>query len=219
MDEVEICYKYAPIIMFDEKEPFLPVRVGYTIFKDKISPSLSFPREITLNDTEKFCIEYAIYWDWDIGHLYELEHVWVYVDNSERVSRVDASWHGKFNPMEGIEVKEETHPVLYSQPGKHAFAPNPSWFEPKERFILPCIQEAGISGLLITKIFEGKITKTLEDDELVIQYLSRFAFTPTFNFDKEFRFQRDHFCPWEELDKWIPKRIKEVLKNIKKEVL
>lgn len=219
MNEVELCCKYAPIIMFDEREPFLPVRVGYTIFREKVSTSSSFPREIVLSDGEKFCIEYAIYWDWDIGHLYELEHAWVYVDSEEKVSRVEASWHGRYNTMENVEIREETHPVLYSQPGKHAFAPNPSWFEPKERFALSCTQEAGIGGLLVTKLFEGKISKSLDEDELVLQYLSRFAFTPSFNFNKEFRFTKEHFYPWEEVDKWIPKRVKEVLENIKKEVL
>jgi hypothetical protein len=219
MDEIELCYRYAPIIMFDAKEPFLPIRVGYTIFKEKVSTSPSFPREIVLNDNEKFSIEYAIYWDWDIGHLYELEHIWVYVDNDGKILRVEASWHGKYNLMENAKIKEDTHPVLYSQPGKHAFAPDPSWFEPKERFTLPCTQEAGIGGLLITRLFEGKMTKTLDDDELVLRYLSRFAFTPSFNFSKEFRFQPEDFQPWEEVEKWIPKRVREVLENIKKEVL
>lgn len=218
MGDIEVCVKYAPIIMFDEKEPFLPVRVGYTIFKDKISQSPSFPREITLGDNEDFCIEYAIFWDWDIGHLYELEHVWVYVDKDQSVSKVEASWHGKFNLMENVEIKENTHPVLYSQPGKHAFAPNPSWFEPREKFSLPCTQEAGIGGLLITKLFEGKMTKTLEDDEAVLSYLSRFSFVPSFNFNKEFRFDSSYFYPWEEVNDWIPKRVKEILEKIKKEV-
>lgn len=218
MDDVELCVKYAPIIMFDENEPFLPVRVGYTIFKDKVSPSPSFPREIILEDNESFCIEYAIFWDWDIGHLYELEHIWVYVDKEGDISRVHASWHGKFNPMDNVDIRDKTHPVLYSQPGKHAFAPNPSWFEHRERFTLPCTQEAGIGGLLITKLFEGKITKTLEDDELVVSYLSKFAFTPSFKFNKEFRFDNSYFYPWEEVNEWIPKRIREILTNLKKEV-
>lgn len=218
MDEIEICVKYAPVIMFDEREPFLPVRVGYTIFRDRVSSSPSFPREVILKESEDFCIEYAIFWDWDIGHLYELEHIWVYTDNNKNISRVDASWHGNFNSMDNIEIKGETHPVLYSQPGKHAFAPDPSWFEPRERFILPCTQETGISGLLITNLFKGKMTKTIEDDELVLKYLTRFAFTPSFNFTKEFHFDSSYFYPWEEVYNWIPRRIKEILENIKKEV-
>jgi hypothetical protein len=36
-------------------------------------------------------IEYAIWWDWDIGHLYELEHVWVYLDADRQVIRGEAS--------------------------------------------------------------------------------------------------------------------------------
>ena len=88
--------RHAPVIQFDKNEPFLPSVVGYTIFRQSAA-SPSFPRDIQLRDRAQFVIEYAIWWDWDIQHLYELEHVWVYVDGGEVVD-IEASWHGKFNP-------------------------------------------------------------------------------------------------------------------------
>lgn len=215
-NEVDLCLKYAPIIMFDEKEPFFPLKVGSTIFREN-SKSSSFPRDVILNKDEIFAIEYAIYWDWDIEHLYELEHAWVYVDQDGNIKRVEASWHGKFNLMNGVEIRD-THPVIYSQPGKHAFAPNPKWFEPREKFVPSCSQHAGMGGLLVTDIFKGKIEKTLDKDELVLRYLSKYAFIPTFNFTKEFKFKKELFIRWDELYKWIPERIEEVLNKLKKEV-
>src|SRR5690606_39325258 len=80
----------APAIMFDNHEPFYPVKVGYQIFEAP-SPSPSFRRAVDLyvdeDRTASKVIEYAIYWDWDIGHLYELEHAWVYLDQNDQPLR------------------------------------------------------------------------------------------------------------------------------------
>jgi hypothetical protein len=57
--------RYAPIILFDQREPFLPLAAGYTLFTAD-APSPSFPREITLGATDRppaqLVIEYAIWW-------------------------------------------------------------------------------------------------------------------------------------------------------------
>src|SRR5205809_292705 len=88
--------RYAPIILFDQREPFLPLAAGYTLFHID-APSPSFPRTITLCAADRppaqLVIEYAIWWDWDIQHLYELEHAWVYVDATGHVIHAEASWH------------------------------------------------------------------------------------------------------------------------------
>ena len=205
MEKLDMVYKYTPIIRFDSREPFSPIRIGYTVFS-KSDKSLSFERVVEVSSGTT-AIEYAIYWDWDIGHLYELEHVWVYV-MSEKVTKVEASWHGKFNVMNDVTFNF-THPILYSQPGKHAFASNPQRFEPRQEFIIPCIRErAGTMGLLVVKMFKDIIKKISEDDRLVLSYLKQFAFIPSFEFTKEFRIKEDILVSWEELCQWIPKRIK-----------
>src|SRR5262249_22202428 len=94
--------RYAPILRFDANEPFLPLAAGYTIFRaDGLSPSTT--RQIALATPDRpdatLAIEYAIWWDWDIGHLYELEHVWVYLDDQGRVVGCEASWHGRHHSM------------------------------------------------------------------------------------------------------------------------
>ncbi len=105
-EDLALAARYAPILHFDREEPFLPSFAGYTIFRQD-ADSASFPRRVTLRPrfpriderdareiaglfpdgrlpevpdiTAAVVIEYAIWWDWDIQHLYELEHAWSYV--------------------------------------------------------------------------------------------------------------------------------------------
>jgi len=44
-EERELAARAAPVIMFDAKEPFFPVKVGYTI-AERLQPSPSFPRAL-----------------------------------------------------------------------------------------------------------------------------------------------------------------------------
>ncbi len=132
--EQALALRYAPIIQFDSREPFLPLAAGYTIFRvDAASPS--FARQIPLATAGRpgaaVVIEYAIWWDWDIGHLYELEHVWVYVDAAEQVVHCEASSHGGYHPMlvDGHFAHAGDQVILLSEPGKHAFGPNPAWYD------------------------------------------------------------------------------------------
>src|SRR5688572_11276200 len=115
--------RHAPRIRFDMLEPFLPSAVGYTVFRSD-SPSPSFPRNILLPAGATCAIEYAIWWDWDMGHLYELEHIWLYLDAQENIIAAEASWHGGFNRMVTTEGKipiEDGRLTIYSESGKHAF--------------------------------------------------------------------------------------------------
>ncbi|MFL7808131.1 MAG: HAD family hydrolase, partial [Anaerolineae bacterium] len=134
--ERALAARYAPILRFDVREPFLPLAAGYTIFRQSdSSPSFRQGYQVELTPEEQpsanTAIEYAIWWDWDIGHLYELEHVWVFVDAAGRVVRGEASWHGGYHDMrhDGALALEGDHLAIYSEPGKHAFAPTPAWFE------------------------------------------------------------------------------------------
>ena len=120
----ELAARHAPVIRFDAREPFLPSLVGYTVFRtDDDSPS--FPRQIELGARPGavVAIEYAVWWDWDIQHLYELEHVWVYLNADEQLIGAEASWHGGFNDMavNGALLLTDNRLTVYSEPGKHAF--------------------------------------------------------------------------------------------------
>ncbi len=216
--------RYAPIILFDRNEPFLPLAVGYTIFRHS-APSPSFPRDVTLQPGEVLAIEYAIWWDWDIGHLYELEHVWVFVDAQGRVTRVEASSHGGYHNMvgpEGLRL-EGAHPVLYSEPGKHAFAPDPTWYrrDRSPQMVAATTRRfAGVNGMWVTPLFQDVMHhfRTPEANRLVLTYLQRLAFDPAWEFDQRFPITEAMLVPWPALQAWIPHRVAWWLQKLAREI-
>ena len=219
--------RYAPRILFDAREPFLPLAAGYTIFRsDGDSPSFSQGKHIELSPPDQpaaaLAIEYAIWWDWDIGHLYELEHVWVFVDSAGNVVRGEASWHGDHHSMshQGKLDVQDSHLVVYSEPGKHAFAPTPEWFHERWQQCKrsPTEALAGISGVLVAPYFEGQILKTPLNDRLVHSYLDQQAFAPSWEFSQVFDLIPDSLVPWPALKDWIPTRVNEWLDRLKQEI-
>jgi hypothetical protein len=231
--ERNLAAKYSPLIYFDRNEPFLPLLVGYTIFRsDAESPS--FPRRIELtgqaHPRAKLAIEYAIWWDWDIQHLYELEHTWTYVGEDSQVVLAEASWHGGFNRavLDNGRVRLARgaggcHPVVYSEPGKHAFAPIPQIIvnKRKAKTLESCGPNAGKGGLWVTPLFEGilDLRKNAKTDALVTAYLKKQAFKPAFAWDKKFLVTKDSLIPWATLFEWIPLRIDWWLAQLEKDAL
>jgi len=142
--------------------------------------------------------------------LYELEHVWVFLDADGTVVAVEASWHGMFGPAEidGKPPLEGTHPVLLAQPGKHAMAATPEPFaEIREWAEQATGRDAGKEGVLDNGLFRGKLHKTPENDARVMAYLKPRAFTPAWNFTKRFPVTREMLLPWPALAEWIPARV------------
>ena len=221
--ERALAARYAPLIRFDRNEPFLPLAVGYTLFRHS-GPSPSFPRQVELHPNEELAIEYAVWWDWDIGHLYELEHVWVFVDGQGQVVRGEASWHGGYHDMsiDHVLPVEGEHLTLYSEPGKHAFAPDPSWFldRPSEIVAATTTRFAGVNGMWVTPLFEKEMAayRTPEANRLVLTYLQRHAFEPAWEFDRLFQVSWGMLVPWEALRQWVPRRIAWWLGRLKEEI-
>ncbi len=210
-DDYALALRHAPRIRFDTREPFMPSVVGYTVFRDS-GPSPSFPRDITLNGEAKTVIEYAIWWDWDIQHLYELEHIWVWLDENDNVIASEASWHGGLHPMvdeNGNPPMEHGRVTVYSESGKHAFAPSPAWLlERAPRTRQSCGPKAGRMGVLVTPLFEGKIaSRTPLANRAVHSYLQCHAFEPSFEYNKVFDLESVVHVPWAQLQAWIPQRV------------
>jgi glycerophosphoryl diester phosphodiesterase len=229
--------RYAPIIRFDRNEPFFPLAAGYTVFRHSgPSPSFRQGHEIDLapggQPPASLAIEYAIWWDWDIGHLYELEHVWVYVDETGRVVRGQASWHGDLHDMQpkgssadisaqdGQLALEGDHLIVYSEPGKHAFAPTPDWFRERRREFKRSETSAlaGSGGVLITRFTEGQVASTPLNHRLAHSYLAQRAFEPSWVFDNLFRFTPDMLVPWSALGNWMPRRVNHWLGRLAREI-
>ena len=221
--ERSLAARYVPVLLFDAREPFLPLAAGYTIFRQS-GPSPSFRQGFTVDLMPQgqspacFAIEYAIWWDWDIGHLYELEHVWVYVDDVGHVVRCEASWHGGYHDIP--LALEGDHVTLYSEPGKHAFAPMPEWFKDrlKEFKRTETKELAGIGGVLIARFIEGRVAPTPQKTRLVHTYLSRQAFEPSWDFVQVFRFTPEMMVPWPALCEWMPGRVNHILDRLAREI-
>ncbi|MEJ5311365.1 MAG: glycerophosphodiester phosphodiesterase [Anaerolineae bacterium] len=220
--------RYAPVLRFDVREPFLPLAVGYTIFRETgESPSFRQGRKIDLAPPDgpraAFAIEYAIWWDWDIGHLYELEHIWVYVGTDGRVARVEASWHGDFHLLNLLNLlmdKNDEHPSIYSEPGKHAFAPTPDWFKERRREFKRSETSdlAGVGGVLLAKYIEKQVRPTPLKTRLVHTYLAQRAFEPSWDFSLTFPITPEMLVPWEALRDWMPGRINAILDQLVREI-
>ena len=206
----QLVLRHAPKIRFDQREPFFPSAVGYTVFRsDGISPS--FPRRVELPENAACAIEYAVWWDWDIQHLYELEHIWVYLDADENVIAADASWHGGQNVMVGADgrppLDDDGRVILFSESGKHAFAPVQEWLDERAPQTLRSCQ-SGRGHLLVTALFDGIIkARNPLNDQLVWSYLEQKAFEPTFVFDNVFDLALVPLVPWSALFAWIPERV------------
>lgn len=203
---------YVPHLRYDKMEPF-PLRgIGYTIYRESgKSPSGRRMIEVPQGG---IAIEYAFYYDFDIQHLYDLEHCFVYLDEKGEVRGVESSFHGKFlnSMIEGVLEFEDKHPVLYVQPGKHAFFPHPDYFRLVIDRDTACGKNAGEAGFLIMPMFEGRLFTNEELNRKVERYIrDNYAFTPSWEFTSESpdgRRENEILMPYPELDGMIADRLR-----------
>ncbi|OMF15239.1 hypothetical protein BK131_10150 [Paenibacillus amylolyticus] len=209
---LETAMSFAPVLMFDRNEPFYPDFVGVSVL-DRSGPSPSFKRDVQFPaEAVQYVIEYAIWWDYEIGHLYEMEHVWIYVGHDGEVVDCEASFHGKV--LRGL-LKDRVnvvgrHICLYSQPGKHAFSPLPVVFELLPDLYSAAGTKAGCDGLLVNDLFRGYFETNEQIDAQVTSYLQTKAFVPSMEFE-EYLLKPEMFMTWDQLFHIIPQRIKDRL--------
>ncbi len=219
--ESDILRAYKPVVMMDKNEPFTITAMGCTIFH-KTTRSSSFPkREIVINKKEiDYVIEYAIWYDYDIQHLYELEHVWVYIRHGGGVKKVEASFHGRFLNMVSLESGDpvlcgDTHPVVYAQPGKHALVPDPRMIRVIPDWLESCLEKAGIDGVLVQNMFKNQIHTDENLQQMTEVYIKEtFGFRPSMEFEP-FVMADDKLMTWEELKESIPERVNRQIAVIK----
>lgn len=219
----EIAEKYIPVFWMDEKEPFAIDALGYTVFTED-TQSGSFPKRFLSADWRhtKWLIEYAVWFDYDIQHLYELEHVWVYVGEDGKAWKVEGSFHGKFiNQVKldtgEVSLNEDGIPEVYLQPGKHAVVPDPRVIALIPGWQESCNVQAGTDGLLVQDMFRDSLLS--EDNEetqaRVRSYIKdTYAFEPSMKF-QPFRPEASLLATWQELKESIPARIKKELEVIR----
>ena len=219
--EKAVAETYLPVFMTDRNEPFRIQAIGYTVFHG-CRRSDSFPKRIIEMNacTETCVIEYAIWFDYDIQHLYELEHVWVYVDEKGTVSRVEGSFHGKYLNLMDLDtgkpiLNAEGRLIVWMQPGKHALLPDPRLVKIVPMWRECCMEFAGAEGLDMPDAFRGWLPLLSEkDDRKVCEYIrKRYAFEPSLLFE-EMRLGEDVLMPWSDLKRSIPDRIAKELRKI-----
>ena len=217
-NQKDLWIKYFPAIYFDKKEPFFPIKIGCTVFNSE-GTSPSFDRRIEFYGLEvEYVIEYAIYWDFDIEHLYELEHVWVFIDKKGEVCECESSFHGNYLRSllkDRSNIEDGTHVRIYSQPGKHGFLPRVEYFDllPDTFLYSPAWENAGSGGLLVPGRFEGLFETDANRDRMVENYLKKFRFKPSMEFLK-YMPEESLFVEWEELFQLIRGFIYKKLKEI-----
>ena len=223
-DERALAARFAPLIRLDANEPFRPLAAGYTIFRED-GRSPSFPRRIRLRRARSpaaaLVIEYAVWWDWDINHLYELEHIWVYVNLEDQVVALEGSWHGKVNDLvaNGRPITSGSNPVVLAAPGKHAFAPSVSHFQESQAKVPGLTTRfAGTNGIVVNELFAGKIWRTPPWDRLVQSYLTTYAFKPAWNFSHLFRVEQGILVPWPAMQAWIPERVHAWIRQLERDI-
>ncbi|MDO3412199.1 hypothetical protein QWJ34_20720 [Saccharibacillus sp. CPCC 101409] len=203
---------YAPYLMFDLREPFLPDLVGFTRL-ERGEESPSFPRSFEDADPRTDCIlEYAVWWDYEIGHLHQLEQIWIYVGPNGEVLDCEATFHGRV--LKGLlknrsNLTDATHVRLFSQPGKHALSPLPDLFELLPDLHLASGPRAGEDGLYAGTAIGGLLPygdNSGEVSDRVKRYLRSFAFKPTLEYT-EYRLRPEQFLPWPALKEAIPLRM------------
>jgi hypothetical protein len=205
----------APILWLDEREPFRPQVAGVTVARTSM-PSASFSRDLAPPDGG-FIIEYALWWDWDINHLYELEHIWVSGTNSDGgplVTIVEGSSHGSYRILD-TECRG-THPVVYCEPGKHAFFIPESVASLNPPILtLLCHDWAGCGGLIGRTVAPGSIPLRYDpaNRRIARRWLQRFAFTPSFQFTREVTMETLPLHTWQSVAAWIPDRMRALLET------
>ena len=205
LDDAALATRHRPILLLDTTEPYEPLFFGYTVFRDAgQSPSSRF----AITPRGAACIEYAVWYDWDIGHLYDLEHVWVHVGADGAVVAVEASQHGRREPMvadNGLPELRDGRPVLYPEAGKHAHWAHPDQMSADDRRRLEalCGPLAGIEGVHLGNPFAaaGRYAATPYQHRLARLAMQHDAFTPAFRHD---RAGEPALLPWAELDALIP---------------
>jgi hypothetical protein len=197
----------APILRFDAAEPFLPQQVAATAVSVP-TPSPSFPG--SLEPWGDVVVEYALWWDREIGHVYELEHVWVHgrrTSGGWDVIAVEGSAHGGSRLFSDVETVGG-RPVVYCEPGKHGTADRPEQFAlPRDIIEWLCGPGAGRAGVCVTPLFEGILTPTPSDHRRARRLLSGYAFEPTWEFTCPVDVRDLSTSNWAELQSSIPGRV------------
>lgn len=212
--DAERARRFAPVIRFSANEPFLPSHMGVTILTQaRQSPSCR--HHLTFEPGVARIIEYALWWDWDIGHLYDLEHVWIKLADDDRILAVEASAHGRFATMVGADggvPMQDGRVTLCAEPGKHAFHAGPDTIVARRRELgRACAELAGEGGILVNDMFAHLFDFAPAQHRAVRRHLELQAFTPAFAFTQVVDTAGIEMVSWPDLHGHIAHRVPQLV--------
>lgn len=222
-EDAQLAERHRPLLMLDAAEPFRPLAAGYAVYRQEAQSQSS---KFRIRPVADCVIEYAIWYDWDIQHLYDLEHIWVHVDAAGEVVKVEASRHGARRVMtrpDGSLPVWSRRPVLYLEPGKHAHWADGTEMQAKAGTLIAamCGAFAGDQGIHLSNRFSdaGRIGATLLDQRLARLKMKRMAFAPSFDFTRNGDEEGGiSLVPWSLLNSWIPLRVASLVRDLPRDV-
>ncbi|MES0868501.1 HAD family hydrolase [Pseudovibrio sp. SCP19] len=215
-DELKLARKFAPVLRLDRSEPWRPTAIGFTVFAEAgKSPSSKF--EIAPKADR--VIEYAIFWDYDIQHLYDLEHVWVHLNAEDQVISVEASQHGKRVEMKNGDALplENGRVTLWAEPGKHAhFASRDTMKEREAHTRYECSLGAGLHGVHMGNPFSQEFGEvTPYEHRLARLQMQRLVLEPSYGETLRWDCAEGDLLPWARVESWIPERVKHLISDLR----
>lgn len=193
--------------------------IFYKLIRDRFQPVLPTTRHGFSVKRAAMILEYGFYYDADIQHIYELEHVWVYLDEHAKIMSVKATQHGKITTIyetpKSIKY-HNNHPLLYASPGKHALYKSPNKMN---RRILSSVNQKGADRVLDVHFFDEKMWKKIVPyypgkGKIRLYFLENFTNLPTFRYKRFLIPKRPQLIPWDILEALVPDRVIAFLQKI-----
>lgn len=214
VDAITGAQRFAPILMLDRAEPFRPVQIGASVFKAEAqSPSSKF----TVTPQGEICFEFAIFWDYDIGHLYDLEHIWVHISGGTVVA-VEATFHGQRQTID-LDLADE-RPQVWCEAGKHAHFQNrdqrDKMAEATHQMSGPLAGQGGVhTGNPFSADF-GDLTA--HDHRLATLFLVRQGFEPAGSDALAWDLTQVPMVPWPDMPAFIADRMRTNIAKLRRDV-
>jgi hypothetical protein len=222
-------YKYEPVILMDKNEPFKIKKVGFFEYSEGGCRSSSFNRVFDFGNYPGVdrVLEYVYYLDYDIQHLYDLEHIWVYLNKEGGIVGTEGSYHGRFlcayrpdreesngTAVVNARIQGGSHVVMYSQPGKHAMLASKEIMSIYPELFEACDRLAGIHGLDAPERYLEDIHISEEDNRKVAAYIKdNFSFIPSMEFEG-CDIAREDYVELDVLHEMIPEFLKAELDRL-----
>lgn len=209
--------RYLPFLYQDENETVPLRKIGFHLCT-QAGPSASVPG-MTLSPADRdtrFLIEFSLYWDYDIQHMYDLEQIWVFVGGDGSLRGLWNSFHGFVLDAFGLPAmvhRRDGRPMLYIQPGKHAPLADPALFGLHKDFRASLREQAG-GGLLIPPFLADVLRTTPELDDRIRRHIRK-----SLTFEPSGRYvpvpvTPDMLCPTGELLALIPSFVDESIRKL-----